>query len=86
MEELDRVDASTNFCSRPVAVTGRKYLRHSPVDCAGLLSFTQPVAGPNRPVDHAILFSFNQPMAGTLVVRLSLFTIARLLCDYFCSS
>ena len=32
MEERDRVDASTNFCSRPVAVTGRRYLRHRPVD------------------------------------------------------
>ena len=38
MEERDRVDASTNICSRPVAVTGRKYLRPRPVDGAILFS------------------------------------------------
>ena len=33
MEEWDRVDAATNLYSQPVAVTGRKYLRHRPGDC-----------------------------------------------------
>ena len=39
MEERDRVDASTNFCSRSVAATGRGYLRHRPVDANRLCSF-----------------------------------------------
>ena len=39
MVERDRVDASTNFCSRSVAVTGRRYLRHRPVDANQLFYF-----------------------------------------------
>ena len=66
MEERDRVDASSNFCSRPVAATGRRHLRHRPVDANQLcyfIFFTQPVAVTgwrhlrHNPVDCAILFS-----------------------------
>ena len=51
MEERDRVDASTNSCSLPVAVTGRKYLRPRPVDANRACYFifvTQPVAVTGR--------------------------------------
>ena len=34
--------------TQPVAVTGRRYLRHRPVVCAILCSFTQPVAVTGR--------------------------------------
>ena len=34
--------------TRPVAVTGRRYLRHHPVDCAILFYFTRPVAVTGR--------------------------------------
>ena len=40
MEERDRVDASTNLCSRPVAATGWRHLRHRPVDANKLCCFT----------------------------------------------
>ena len=39
MEERDRVDASTNLCSRPVAATGRRHLCHRPVDANRLCYF-----------------------------------------------
>ena len=63
MEERDRVDASTNLCSRPVSATGRRHLRHRPVDANRLcyfIFFTRPVAATGRrhlrprPVDFVI--------------------------------
>ena len=39
MEERDRVDASTNLCSRPVAATGRRHLRPRPIDANRLCYF-----------------------------------------------
>ena len=39
MVERDRVDASTNFCSQSVAATGRRHLRHRPVDANRLCYF-----------------------------------------------
>ena len=68
MEERDRVDASTNLCSRPGAATGRRYLRPRPVDANRLCCFifvTRPVAATGRkhlrprPVDFVILFSYS---------------------------
>ena len=52
--------------TQPVAVTGRRHLRHRPVDCAVLFFFLhQPEAGTgrrhlchSRPVDCIVLFSF----------------------------
>ena len=41
----------TNFCSQPVAVTGRRHLHHRPVDANQLcyfVLFTQPVAATGR--------------------------------------
>ena len=62
------MDASANFCSRSVAATGRRHLRHRPVDANRLCYFiflTQPVAVTGRrhlrprPVDFVILFSYS---------------------------
>ena len=39
MEERDRVDASTNLCSRLVADTGRSHLRPRPVDVTDFVIF-----------------------------------------------
>ena len=71
MEERDRVDASTNICSRPVAVTGRKYLRPRPVDGAILFSL----------LNQWLL------LAGgiSVLARLNLFILACLLHNHCCS-
>ena len=70
MEERDRVDASTNFCSRPVAATGRRYLRPRPVDANRLcyfIFFTRPVAATGqrqlrpRPVDFGYFCFLTRP-------------------------
>ena len=42
MEERDRVDASSNLCSQPVAATGRRHLRPRPVDANRLFYFIDP--------------------------------------------
>ena len=64
MEERDRVDASTNLCSRLVAVTGRRHLCPRPVDFFLLFSYsTVAVTGRRylrpRPVDFVLLFSYS---------------------------
>ena len=67
MEEQDRVDASTNFCSRPVAVTGWRHLRPRPVDCPilfSLLNLWLSMVGEN-----------------STIARLTLLYLAELLCD-----
>ena len=69
MEERDRVGAPNNFCSRPMAVTGRKYLRPRPVDANRLCClFTQ-------------LWLL---LAGDIsaLARLPLLYLTKLLCDY----
>ena len=64
MEERDRVDAPTNICSRPVAVTGRKYLRPRPVDANQLcyfISLLDPwllLAGDISAIARLILFFY----------------------------
>ena len=70
MEERDRVDASTNICSRPVAITGRKHLRPRPVDFVILFSVLDPWL----------------LLAGDIsaLARLDSFIFAELLHDYCC--
>ena len=98
MEERVHVDASTNFCSRSVAATGWRHLRHRPIDANQLCYFIllpQPVDATGRrqlrprPVDCAILFSLLNLwllLAGGIsaIARLNLFIFAELLHDYYC--